>query len=300
VKILFHLPVLFLSLFPIFYPTVAAAVPREVTLFPSTAKVVDISRVALQPSGNDTFKAVITLPAQTVPESLTTALPSDSPLRIDDQNWRQITRLDDTRIADLRKQIQNLKTERIGILSGMQALDAQVQFWQAQAKAKTKTPEETVSFSTLLTKSIKKAIQEKLALEPELEKTDKKIKELQDDLNRMTGQKETLWEVTLLFSGPPAKETTLTLAYSMTGCGWNPLYRLDARPRDGLIQFAWEAEIWQSSGSDWSQVETHLATLPSRSGIAPPEFPAWIIRPKPEVLLRCQGSGRAGADGRNG
>lgn len=278
----------FLALFPMIDPNGTAAAPREVTLFPNAARIVDVSRVTLQRAGNETFKTVVTLPGQTTPDSMTAMLPSGSLLRIEDQSWRQITRQDDGRIAELRRQIRNLNTERNGIFAEIQALDAQLQLWQAQAKAKAKTVEEAGAIAALLWKNVKMAYQERLALEPELQKADNKIKDLQQELNRITGQKETLWEVTFLLSGPTAREVTLTLTYSLSGCGWTPLYRLDARPREGVILFAWDAEIWQSSGSDWNQIETNLATLPPRLAISPPALPPWIIGPRPEIRFKAR------------
>ncbi|MDA8126408.1 MAG: mucoidy inhibitor MuiA family protein [Deltaproteobacteria bacterium] len=269
-------------------PSFAAASPREVTLYPNSAKVVDTLRVALQPAGNEAFKAVVTLPGQAVPDTLTALLPRNSPLRIDDQSWKQVNRQDDAKLADLRRQIQNLKAERIGILSGIQALDAQIKFWQEQAKVKPKSIEETGVMAALIARSVKKTFQDKLTLEPDLEKTDKKIRELQEEMNRIGGQKEDLWEVTFLLSGPAAKEASLTLTYVLNGCGWTPLYRLEALPRDGVIHFTWEAEIWQSSGSDWNQVAVNLATLPARSVLSPPDLPQWIIRPRQQAILKSR------------
>ena len=124
-------------------------------------------------------------------------------------------------------------------------------------------------------------MQDKLALEPQLQKVDERIKMVQDEINRISGQKESLWEVTFLLTGPAAREMPMTLDYVLGGCGWTPLYRLDARPRSGTILFAWEAEIWQSSGVDWKKVALQLATLPPRSTLSPPPSPPWIIRPRP-------------------
>ncbi len=283
----------FMIIYSVLNPAVASAVPSEATLFPDSARIVDVSPVQLLPAGGDgILKAVIVLPGQTIPDSLTAALPAGSPLRILDQSWQQISRQADARIADLRRQIQDLRKEKIGIVAGIQALDAQIQFWQAQAKARAKSVEDAATLSALIAKSVNKAVQEKLTIEPDLQKTESRIKELQEELNRITGQKESLWEVTFLIGGPAAHETGLTLTYSLTGCGWNPLYRLEAHPRDGAIAFDWDAEIWQSSGVDWSQVETNLATLPPRSAISPPALPSWIIRPRQVIPLR----GRAKAD----
>jgi uncharacterized protein (TIGR02231 family) len=277
-----------LILFLLFAPAAASAVPREVTLFPNSAKVVETIRITLQPTGTEAFKAVVTLPGQAVPDTLTAVLPRNAPHRIDDQSWRPIHRQDDAKLAELRRQIQNLQTERIGILSGLQALETQIKFWQEQTKSKAKSLEETGQMAALLAKNVKKAFQDKLTLEPEREKVDKKIRDLQEEMKRIGGMQENLWEVTFLLSGPAARETQLTLTYVLNGCGWTPLYRLEAIPRDGVILFTWEAEIWQSSGSDWNQVALNLATLPARSTLAPPDLPEWVIRPRTPVQIKAR------------
>ncbi len=167
-----------LIMYAVLDPACAAAAPAEATLFPDSARIVDVSRVQLLPAGAETLKAVVILPGQTVPDSLSASLPSGSSLRIVDQSWRQLGRQDDSRIADLRKQIQNVKTEKIGILARIQALDAQIQFWQSQAKGRSKTIDEAAALSSLLAKNVQNAVQEKLSLEPDLQKTDSRIREL--------------------------------------------------------------------------------------------------------------------------
>ena len=275
----------FLILLLFLFPAGASAVPREVVIFPNSARVTDVVRISPQATGQGSLKALATLPAQAVPESLTTRLDPNVPLRIEDQSWRQINRQEEGKIAELQKKLQHLKMEKIAMLAAFQSLEAQLQFWQAQAKTKARTSDETVGLAALIGKNVKKDMQEKLTLEPDLERLDKIIRELQDEINRIAGQKDTLWEVTLILSGSPVRETNLTMTYTLKGCGWLSHYRLDARPRDGVIRFAWEAEIWQSSGIDWNQAETELATLQPLSAIAPPDLPPWIIRPRPGVLM---------------
>jgi uncharacterized protein (TIGR02231 family) len=272
-------------LFSTFFPVGAGAVIREATLFPNSARVTDVTRISLLETGQGNFKAVLNLPSQALPDSLTTRLETGSPLKIEDQSWRQISRQHDGRLAELRRRLGQVKTERMGVFSEIQSLDSQIQFWQAQAKAKTRTLEETAGLAAQIGKGVKKAMQEKLVLEPELERLDKSIRELQEEMTRVAGQKETTWEVTLTLSGPPVPETDLTMTYTLNGCGWLPLYRLDARPREGLIRFTWETEIWQSSGIDWNQVDTELATLQPHAALAPPGLPPWIIRPRSDVRL---------------
>ena len=74
----------------------------------------------------------------------------------------------------------------------------------------------------------------------------------------------------------------------MTGCGWRPLYRLDARPAAREVKFSWEAEIWQSSGADWNGVEVGVATLHAPRAVSPPDLPQWIIRPQTPVPRKAK------------
>ncbi|MDQ1278292.1 MAG: hypothetical protein QG555_1334 [Thermodesulfobacteriota bacterium] len=131
-------------------------------------------------------------------------------------------------------------------------------------------------------------VQDKLTLEPLLEEITKKIKELQDNLAQKAGKKETAWEVTVLLSGPAAAEATLTYTYTMSDCGWTSLYRLEAQPLKKRILFSWGAEIWQSSGQDWRQVDIRLATLQPSATIAPQDLPPWVIKPRQEVVYKAK------------
>lgn len=268
------------------YPDQSKATPREVTLFPASAQVVEVAKLKVMTEGN-LKKAVFTLPTQADPESLITRVGSGGKLRIMDQTWRQIVRLDDDKIKDLRKKIDALKSERNNIQAGIRGLETQIQFWQQQTKAKVKTPADAGNFSAAIGRNIKKAFQDKLAQEPLLEKLDRRIKELEEESNQTVGKKDNIWEVTLLLAGSPtAVDASVTYTYNLSGCGWSPLYRLEARPQDKQILFTWEAEIWQSSGQDWSQVAMNLATLQPAMAITPQDLPSWIIRPRPVVTYK--------------
>jgi uncharacterized protein (TIGR02231 family) len=269
-------------------PWNAWAAPKEVTLFPDSALVVESKKVKIQADGKDLQKAVFVLPAHADPETLSTRLPDGSKVKIEDLAWRQIVRQNDDRIADIGKQLEKVKNDRRNLQSVIQSLNTQIQFWQLQTKAKMKTLSDANNMSAAIGKNIKKTYLDKLNQELELAKLDKKVKELQEELDRTTGQKETAWEVTVLLSGHQVAETVLTYTYSMSGCGWLPLYRLEAKPGDKKISFTWEAEIWQSSGEDWKQVITNLATLKPTQSILPSDFPPWVIKPRVTVPYRLE------------
>lgn len=257
-----------------------SAMPNSVTLFPGSAELKEIRQVPLQALGGDRFRAIITFPGQMQPDTLRASLATTCPQRMIDQTWRQIAGQDDTRLAQLRKQLQEVKRERIALYAGLQALDGQIEFWQSQARTKSKTLQDADAFSDLLGRNLKKCFADKLFLEPQLRQMDERIRSIQEEIDRIVGLKENLWEVTFLFTGPPVSELPLTLEYILNGCGWAPLYRLDARPSSGSIHFSWDAEIWQSSGQDWNAVNLRLATLPLRPNLLPPPLTPWIIRPR--------------------
>lgn len=275
-----------------FSPGQGWAVPREVTLFPASAQVLESAKLKVASEGN-LKKALFTLPAQADPDSLVTRLNQAGKFQIMDQTWRQILRQDDERIWEVRKKIETTKNERNAMQASIRALEAQIQFWQLQTKAKVKTITDAGNLAAAISKNIRKAYQDKLSQEPELEKLEKKINELQEELNRRVGKKDNIWEVTLLLSGaPPSGDVSITYTYALSGCGWSPLYRLEARPREKQVLFTWEAEIWQSSGQDWSQVAMNLATLQPTSSIAPKDLPPWIIQPR-QPIVRKNARGKA-------
>jgi len=269
------------------FPISSMATVKEVTLFPNSAKISETAKINPQCDKGKCL-SVITLPSQADPESLVVSLPPQSRVKIEDVQVKPIQVQDEIKIADLRKQITGREGERKEMLAKLQALEVQLQFWQAQTKAKTKTLADTSKLADAIGKNVRRDHQEKLIIETQLEKIDKNIKKLKEELNQAAGKKETAWEITLTTSGSGQNEIALSYTYSLAGCGWLPLYRIEALPADKIISFSWDAEIWQSSGEDWKQVQLNVATLQPIINVAPPELPEWII--KPRVLYKASRS----------
>ena len=260
------------------FPVCSMATVKEVTLFPNSAKILETAKINPQ-CAKGKCTSVITLPSQADPESLVVSLPPQSRVKIEDARTKPIQVQDEARIADLRKQITGLENEKKENQSKLQALEAQLQFWQAQTKAKTKTVADSYKLAEAIGKNVRRDHQEKLTIETQLSKIEKNIKKLQEELNQAAGKKETAWEVILTLLGSDQNEITLSYTYTLAGCGWLPLYRVEALPADKSVSFSWEAEIWQSSGEDWKQVQLYVATLQPVINVNPPEIPEWIIKP---------------------
>ena len=87
----------------------------------------------------------------------------------------------------------------------------------------------------------------------------------------------------------------MSYTYNLHGCGWLPLYRIEALPAENRISFSWEAQLWQSSGEDWKQVQVSLATLQPVTTVAPADLPPWIIKPRPAVIYKSTRQEKAAA-----
>jgi len=267
------------------FSPVAHAVVKEVTLFPNSAKIMEKARLHPQCSSNVKCQAAVILPPQADPASLVVSLADAGRIKIDDIQVKAVPRQDEAKIIELRKQIGKLKNDRQELQAKMQALDVQLQFWQMQTKAKTKTVADADNLSAAIGRNVKKSSSGKFVVAADIEKIDKQLKELQEALDKAAGGKETAWEATLAFSGY-SKEIVLSYNYNLGGCGWLPLYRIEALPAENRVSFSWEAQLWQSAGEDWKQVQINLATLQPAVTVTPPDLPDWIIKKRPRPVYK--------------
>ncbi len=276
-----------------FLSSLSWAAPREVVVFPKFARVTETTKFRLLADGKEFRKAAIILPGQAEPSSLIIHPPQDTKLKIEDLSWRNVKRDGDAKTKAIRSRLKQMKEERNSLAGLIHALDAQIQFWQQQTKAKAKTPAEAGVISATMGKNIRKAFQEKLDRQPDIAALDKRIKELQEELNLSIEKDEGVWEITVLLSGRPAGEAWLSYSYTLADCGWLPFYRLDAHPQLGQIQFCWEAEVWQNSGETWNDVNLALSDMQASVSLAPTDIPPWIIRPRQEAKRKGKRSGKA-------
>ncbi|MEE9912872.1 MAG: mucoidy inhibitor MuiA family protein [Deltaproteobacteria bacterium] len=276
-------------------PRASLAAVQEVTLFPDSARVEETVKV-FPPSANaGKNRAVFILPPQTDPESLMVSPPQTGRLRIDDIQIKPVTRVDENRIAELRAQLKKARNEKKDMQARVKALEIQLQFWQAQTKARTKTVAEADTLAAAIGRNSRKIYSEQNTIESELEKADKQIKEIQDNLNQAAGKAEKAWEATVSLSGPVPNDAVLSYSYLVGGCGWQPFYRLEALPSSGSVIFSWDAEIWQSTGEDWKLARINLATLQPVRTVTPRDLPPWIIKPRTPVIYKSARKAKSAA-----
>lgn len=280
--------ILTLLLWAIFFPqpNPPGAATREAVLFLDGALVTETKKIRLTTLDRHLQKGEFTLPGTANPLVLTVFLSAGSKLKMEDLTWQVQLIHQEDKLKELRKQLQGIKETRATLRGNIQALDAQILFWQTQAKGRAKNSTEANNLTLAIAKNIRRATADKMLLEPELAKAELRLKQLEEEMKTLLDTPQRRWLVTLLFSGPKAHETTITYSYLATDCGWEPAYRLDARLTSEHLALAREAFIWQRTGQDWHQVDLTLMAGYWRGEAKHTEPPPAEVKPLPDGRSR--------------
>lgn len=124
-----------------------------------------------------------------------------------------------------------------------------------------------------------------LQLETELAANYEKINQYETTLARLRSQTEqeelknikTSGILELTLSAALAGTTELTVSYFTTAAGWTPFYDINIISMDQPIKIAGKANVFQTTGLDWSKVKLTLSTaMPGQTKVAP-LFSTWFL-----------------------
>jgi len=265
-----------LTMLMLLCPVWAWAAPTQVTLFPDSAQIEEMSAVTPEPGEAGLSSCTLILPGQADPASLRFGRLADK-ATIADLNWKTRREQNQSAIEPLNRRLEELKAQRGTVLSELEGVRGRMAFWKAQ----TLPGEKTVAAMRELAEAMGKALREDTAtiqtLESRLEELNTKIAWVEKEIADAVGQGRTVWEVSVLVAGPAPKE--LAYSYTLRDCGWAPLYRLEAAPERAGIDFSWQAKVWQRSGQDWSGIRLLLATMQPEIQAEPSNLPPWEIAP---------------------
>jgi uncharacterized protein (TIGR02231 family) len=94
-------------------------------------------------------------------------------------------------------------------------------------------------------------------------------------------------EVRIDLAAEAATSVVLRVSYTVRGARWSPIYdaRLDTGGRKPALDLVRRAEIVQSTGEDWPDIELAVSTVRTAKGGSAPELRPLIVRyPTPRVL----------------
>ncbi len=260
----------------------AQASPREVLFFPDAARVWDAGEFEVQ--GKNGRTAVrLELPAQVDPSTLLVRPEDPEQFSIADVQWDRTDPEDSERVRDLRRKIREHESGKQKQEAVLKAFEARIAFWESR-RDHHEEADRMEQAAAKIFDALKLAYLEKSKAGDELEEIEKRIQELRDRLREITGAEHRTWEVLVFLEGADTSGNAgIAFNYILSGCGWEPEYRLQADSAEGGVQFTWEARVWQSSGHDWKNTRISLATLQPQIDLDPPVIPDWIVRPVPKT-----------------
>lgn len=257
-------------------PLTAWAAPRQVTLFPASALVEELANLNPKPAEGGFAVAVLTLPGQADPATLRfDKLQGNA--TIADLSWSLRAEQNQSALAPLNSRLAELKAKRNVMSATVEGIRGRVAFWKAQTQAGN-TPLATIrELAMELGLALQQETEKLLGEEQRLTELNSEILNVEAEIAKTAGQERKVWDIRILFAGSAPRE--LAYAYTLSDCGWSPVYRLEALPGQKRIDFSWQAKVWQRSGQDWNGTRLHLATMQPDSQSAPSELPPWEIRP---------------------
>jgi len=257
---------------------------KEVAVYPGSAQ---ITRTADLPAGGGRF-ALRGLPWSMDPSTIRVRCYGADVVALETRE-RHEPEVPNARLQELRERtraqerdLQSLEDER-----AVHKLveDYLARRLQAEESERVQGPESDATSIETWRKNLQFLTEQLLAVRGRQREVGWKLDELNGqlkDLRLELGRGESsggsnLRDVLVEVVSPGARGSVLDLEYRVDSAGWRPLYDLRAAADARSAELSYRAQVWQSSGEDWPQVELSLSTArPSLGAQGPEPEPVWL------------------------
>lgn len=269
-------------LFLVSNPIIAFAVPTvptAVTLYPTGGWIQVVEMLPVQ-NGKIYFE----LPAGTQVGSL---LLNVEGYFVGSIETKPIGSIDSPLVAKIRERYTKAAQEVAYTQGKLAAIKAKIALW-SNSKCMNNSIDEIKKFDAMMATKLEELYVAEATIEPDLKKALYQLELLEKAIIDAGGQNTYATAVTAVIQSESKtsnsdinKKVKVQYGYMLSGCGWNPVYRLNALPNKNLVYVIQEAELRQASGQDWKGVDIMLASANIGSALMPPVLPEWQIRPAP-------------------
>jgi uncharacterized protein (TIGR02231 family) len=266
-------------------PTLCWADPVQVVLYPSSAQVTELVSPEVSRRSPGQGLALLTIPAQADPQTVQIEIVKGAAALLD-THWERVQVDEMGEIVELRAELDGHIRHLEGLQAASRAGETEVRFWEAQAGSAAAEIGQAERMASAIHARVSDLMLKRAALERQIKETGEQINELRRKIERLTGDVLRRWQGVISLGNVQDNKVTLKVSYILHGCGWSPLLRLNALPREKRVDFSFDAEIWQSTGTIWDGVDLSLATLRPRQRIDPPALPLWVVQPRPSALRK--------------
>nr|WP_219892198.1 mucoidy inhibitor MuiA family protein [Chamaesiphon polymorphus] len=134
-------------------------------------------------------------------------------------------------------------------------------------------------------------------LRQQQQQIDKQLQSLRLQLEEVeTPYSKESYEVKIAIEPAGAGDFQLELSYVVTRAHWTPLYDLRVQSTSKTIQLNYLAEIFQTTGEDWTNVSLTLSTAKPGLGTLPPKLDPWYIDIPAPTMMRQRSIASKSAD----
>jgi uncharacterized protein (TIGR02231 family) len=203
------------------------------------------------------------------------------------------------RVAQLTRQIQQLKVEKRHLQAQVDALALQSSFIEglrekteetfSQSLArKNLSLSETLDFLNFLGSQYSEYAIASGECKTQQQELDKQLQALHTSLQKIqTPHPKESFNLVVAVEVASEGEFELELSYLVNRASWTPLYDLRFSTSSDIVHLSYLAEVTQSSGEDWIDVALTLSTAKPGLGTLPPKLEPWYIStPTPQIARR--------------
>jgi uncharacterized protein (TIGR02231 family) len=274
-----------------------------VTVYTDRALVTRRGRIHL--SGDETALSVPNLPVSLNSESVRVSGKGTLPVQLQGVTVTHNYAVEPVvaRVAELTAAIEQLEAEQRRCEAQLQGLALQTEFIQGISEKteaafarglarKELTLVDTVALLNFMGTQHTNYAHSKEDLHQQQQQLQKRLDALQQELAQVNHpQSKESFQLSVAIAPQGSGEFQLEVTYLVYCASWTPLYDLRVQTEQKCLQLSYFAEITQTTGEDWANVNLTLSTAKPSLGTLPPKLEPWFIdinRPERVAAMTMQ------------
>lgn len=247
----------------------------EVLVYPGGARVERVAKVA----ANAKELKLVCLSASFDIDSM--QVQASAGIRIGDINVQTLerTRFPECATSALDQRIRTLQQSSAAIESEIAAQELTLDYLRRYGNDKNALPNAITSTTEQLQRNSLALLQKQVLARQQKEELELQLKPLIAERDQQIQANPYLRTVQIRLAAAQAGE--IRLSYRIKNAGWTPVYRAYLNTKDGQVRLERHAQVAQTSGEDWHDVQLRLSTVQPKSSNALNPLSPWRLDIRP-------------------